>query len=224
MASTKFTCIALLSASFLLPSCGDLFSPGVEYINLSHDDKIWLMSEEYGESFTMSDSTGSEIFGQKYEWTAYDISIRGDFLDKDETHYETRYQSFYSDRKNNFVIKIDARMSNPGASLIMNLNKSRFRYDILFDQLFSVSIETSAKGMHFKDGRYIDEDTMRSSAKYYDSFKIGAHTYSGVLQFTLKDFQDEWLDSTITEIVIGKEIGLLRYVMAKGDTMVRVMN
>ena len=50
---------------------------------------------------------------------------------------------------------------------------------------------------------------------------VGSTAYQGVMEFTLKDFQEAWEDSTVTGLVIARRTGLLQYSLNNGRMVVR---
>jgi len=203
-----------------LTSCGELFTPYREFISLSALEKSWLADDSHKVTFALNDTLSElEIFEYVREYTAFNKSIHGDGFNREETEYEIIYQEFYSKKSSVFSIRIEANELPQGAILIIHFKGLRFTYDLKYEMLRSFSTPLASESLQFKDSGYENESS--SYIDYYDTLTINNTLYLGVLDFTLKDFEDQWVDSTVVELAIAKEMGLIRYTMNNGVVMVR---
>ncbi len=215
-----------LAISFLLSSCGELYSANKHTILVSAQAKEWFVDLTESEEFTMLDEhVQPEVFELEYERTHFNgARYSSGIFDTEEYEFEVIEQEFLSDKGSDFSIDIETREPPEGPLLVVEVNNLRYKYDLSYDKIIQISTMYGYKFMHFREGTYRSWDAMDaiySTASYHDTLMFNDTEYTGVMEFHLLDFEDQWEDSTITEIIIAKKVGLLKYAMSNGTVMSR---
>ncbi|MCF8225320.1 MAG: hypothetical protein K9J30_05535 [Bacteroidales bacterium] len=216
------TKISILILGIFLQGCGETFNPNTEYVKLRMDSKQWLVDEEHQDDFLLRDSTEKERFFFDKEWGGYHSQwITGSYPDKTETHFEGIVQYFYSDQDANFRIELDAGWLKKGDLLTVRLEKLRYTYDLKYNLLTHVASDDEYKSTSFVIDHYEPGDTLLSTLTYHDTLTLDTIKFASVFHFTLRDFEEQWEPTSLTEIFIGKHVGLIGYAEHGGKKMVR---
>lgn len=212
--------------------CSDTFVRDKETILLTYEDRSWLVEDEQSDGFTMvDDKKREEHFTLESEWSALNWSKRSSGilgLDQEMTEYEVTGQRYISDRGSNFAVRLEATDPPQGTIMKVGMNNIQYWYDLRFKKVIGLATKHGNIHYAFWDGtyeltRFMDEPEIpiMSTVTYYDTMTVGSAVYQGVMEFTLKDFQEAWEDSTVTGMVIARRTGLLKYSLNNGQVVTR---
>jgi len=210
------------SMGFFLLSCGGEGEHPLkeEHYYLEEVHKEWLAPDSIGEVFIMKDINGisssfrmtrnNETFGKSWS-TFLGINTRTSYT-------EECFQSFKSGF--GMVLGISMRANSPphGDHITISLEQVDFSYDFDFETIYSLYTPFGNKNLLMTDKGYEAHDDLEimSTVEILDSLLTAYGTYQEVLHFTLKDFNNYWIDFTVIEIYLAKEVGLVKYVLASG--------
>jgi hypothetical protein len=225
---------ASVAAFFIvtLGGCSDKFVRDKETVMVSYSDKTWLVEDEQVDGFSLvDDKLREEQFALESEWSAFNrsASYSGMLgLDREMTEYEVTSQRYISDRGSNFAVRLEATDPPQGTIIKVGMNNIQYWYDLRFKKVIGLATKHGNIHYAFWDGTYeligfMDEPEIPivSTVTYHDTMTVGSTVYQGVMEFTLKDFQEAWEDSTVTGMVIARRTGLLQYSLNNGLVVTR---
>ena len=206
----------------LLTSCGGEGEHPLkeEYYYLQDTNKQWLAPDSVGGVFIMTDSNGiSQSFEMNENSTELGKSwttVMG--INTRTTYTEEFIQSFNSSYGLRLGISMRANSSPHGDDIIITLGEVGFRYDFDFEIVHDLDTPFGYKNMLTTDKGYEvhDDGEILSTVVFLDSLLTQNETYTDVLHFIFRDFENLWTDFTVTEIYIARGIGLVKYTLAEG--------
>ena len=220
--------VLLFFIALLCTSCGERFFPNKEYYYLTRESKSWLVDTVKYERFALVDSLSfRESFKLEYNWSAFNSSRRSSGVlglrDREFCEYEMREQDFVSQMNKRLSIKIEAMEPPDMAILDVVIHDQTFRYSIGLGKLLMVSSKRESR----PDSEYVNNSIIKlpllSKVIRHDTIEINQHKYYDILEFVLKDFEDQWNDTTIISLMLAKEIGLIQYKQNGGHTFNRII-
>lgn len=121
------------------------------------------------------------------------------------TTNRTYTQSIYLSFSNSFyygsfglnVIKLDKNTTHD--QLSFHINDLDFYYDLDFKNLTRVNYDSKSTEQPF------------SKAIKLKSFVVNDTVYGDVIHFQLLDFKENWKSSTVSEVYLAKEIGIIQF-------------
>lgn len=214
----------ILSGSLLLllASCGGEGENSLkeEYYYLEDTNKEWLAPDSLDGIFFMTDNNGiSQSFvmkGNSSEFGKSWSTLMG--INTKTTYTEECFQHFNSSY--GFGLRISMRANSPphGNSISISLKDVRFSYDFDFETVHSLDTPFGYKNLLTTDKGYEvhSDGEIGSSVEFLESLDTQYGSYTDLLHFTFKDFEDQWTEFTPTDVYIARGIGLVKYTLANG--------
>ncbi|MDA3821487.1 MAG: hypothetical protein PF450_02585, partial [Bacteroidales bacterium] len=120
-----------ISILLLLPSCSEWYVRDKQYIDLSADEERWFVAEEYKDKLVLGDRLGNiETFSFENEWQGWNMHGSSSGLEREETYFENKNQSFISSRGTDYNIQMNPEEPPQGTMLSVEVKDLRFRYDL----------------------------------------------------------------------------------------------
>lgn len=223
---TFYGCIVLV-LSTILPSCGEQFIRDKETYFVENNNRKWLVDTTSYKTIILTDSiNNTERFDFDIQWKAFNSSKskEGIFGIKGTEYrlYETIHQEFLSLKDENFNIVLTASELPEGTILKVNFYDIYYSYDLLKKELTFISTSLGRRPqIELIDEEYINHP-INSEIIKHETILINGKTYSDALEFILKDFEDDWNESTITRIIIAKDYGLVQFSLNSGQVYNRI--
>ncbi len=217
----------LVSSVLLFQSCGESWNPNKEIYVVSAKSKKWLADTYLYEEFSLTDSFSfSEFYLFESEWSAFNSSKSTSGLlglqDRVLRDYEVIHQTYKSQLNKRFAIEIEALDPPSTESLEVVLRRTYFRYDLTYKKLLSLSTKFGRRpDSEFVNDQWVDHPFL-SHAIQHDTIVINDVVFYKAMEFVLGDFEDQWVDTTIVNIILAKEVGLLQYTLHNGQVFSRV--
>ena len=154
----------------------------------------------------------------------YDFETSSGFLmfGKKTVRSQSLYMEWNSGYGSLFSIKLDAVPNPYGDLMTVTLNDLSFTYDLLKEEIISVTTKFGSIEKKASNGSYTSSVPLLSEVEIIDAVPSGGHIYDEVMHFTLKDFETQWGPYTVTDIYVAKFIGLVRFTLSNGLEYVRL--
>lgn len=215
--------LLFIAAAILLSACGgEGGGLKTESYYFNEQNEGWLSNDTLDDTFVMIDNYGiSQSFSMNsnnYYFNKSWGSIMGITTHTSLTEYH--YQSYRSSFRLNFSLSLTAGIPPFGDNIYANLMEVGFAYDFEFETVPRLDTPFGHKSLLMtSEGYEISEDgEIFSAVEILDSLSTAYASYDQVLHFTFHDFKDFWTDYTVSEIYLAREVGLVKYVLANGDS------
>ena len=215
--NSKWIYLILLA---VMAACGG----GREMYDVRPESYDWISEDSLGAGFMMRDDNEiTQSFRCNYLTSGYDHNTNSFLMFRTRTVMkQTLYQEWGSSYGRFFSINIIAEPEPFGDILTITLNDVSFAYDLTKKEVYWVTTPHGSLSKTITEGGYVENDPLLSEVEILESIYIGPIFYSGVMHFTLKDFESKWGPYTITEIYVAKYIGLVKFTLSKGLTYNRI--
>ncbi len=180
----------------------------------------WISGDTLGDIFNMTDNNGiSQSFvmnSDSYYFNKGWSSFMG--INTSMTYTEYHHQAYNSGFGMRYSFSLTAGSPPYGDIVHISLDNVGFQYDLEFETVFSMDTPFAYKSYLITSEGYEvhDDGEIHSSVEILDSLVTSIATYEEVLHFTFNDFIEQWTAFTVTEIFLAREVGLVKYVLAKG--------
>lgn len=207
----------LIFAVVFSVSCDKNLPPKSETYLINENNRLWFPNYEKYNSFNLEDNNLiSNTFTFRYKSFYFNEFSSSRFGYGKQRIMQEVFQVEYGSYlgvSNEF--KIEAQSPSDGDLLEISLSDMRVAYNFKFQRIERISYYNMQYNQNLNI--YNEENIINSTMEYHDSVNVNNVTYYGVLKFELKDFQDNLFPTMITEFLIAKEIGLLRYKTHDGN-------
>jgi hypothetical protein len=184
----------------------------------------WISEDSLGAGFMMRDDNAiTQSFRCNYLTSGYDYSTSSFLVFRTRTtRKQNLYQEWGSSYGRFFSISLTAEPEPFGDNLTITLNDVSFTYDLGKKEVTRLTTPHGLLSKTISGDGYVENDPLLSEVEILESMYVGQVFYSGVMHFTLKDFESKWGPYTITEIFVAKYIGLVKFTLSNGLTYNRI--
>ena len=157
--------------------------------NVRYETYDWVVSDTLGSSFSMRD--GNQIT-QSYRCdlltNTYDFETSSGFLmfGKKTVRSQSLYMEWNSGYGSLFSIKLDAVPNPYGDLMTVTLNDLSFTYDLLKEEIISVTTKFGSIEKKASNGSYTSSVPLLSEVEIIDAVPSGGHIYDEVMHLDRK--------------------------------------
>lgn len=217
MKSFPLILILVILLSFI--SCNS--EPDVSTVLIA-ETKTWVVDNEELLNFEML-GTNSEILEFEEDYSRYSIVTGTSSSGLFDKYIEERecYNQSFSINEQLYAYQVSLESTDIGLHgniIVFVLYDIRWAYDITYNRLYYVASQFDGN----YNSKYYDKDNITSTYELLDSVAINNVVCDSVMHFVLNDFEEEFVDTTVTELYYAKHIGLVKFVEHGGNKFERV--